>query len=510
MSDNLPYNHRAEAALLASVMEDQSAMYQALQFVQPDDFHHRGHRIAYSAAIALFTRQQAIDPISLTQEVRSQGNDPRETVYNFLLTIREQEHDPDNAADYARIIADASIRRRIIDLSQHLESIAADGQHQADQCIQTAMQELLKLGQRDSQHGTLIPLAQLYDDYVADRLNANPDDPNPDIQTGYNALDDLITSLKPANLVILGARPSLGKSSLALNIGVNAAYQSRTIAFFSLEMSAQEVALRILSAESGIPAHTLQQGQFPEEDITQIIQYTQELSTLNFYVDESPILSVADISAKAQAVRIQAGLDLIIIDYLQLLASTTDRNARGQQRVQEISAISRDLKQMARELNVPVIAISQLNRAVEARPGSRPQLSDLRESGSIEQDADIVMFLYRQDRYYTEEEWAQMHPGIDYPENIAEIILAKHRNGPTGSIELFFQQPIMRFDNLPRDMPAEYLQPTLPYDQPPPDDPQPPPNQPSLDDLPNEPPDDDHLAASINNPSDQHIEPFPD
>ena len=451
-----PHDHIAEAALLASIMADQAAIYQALQHAQPEDFHHRGHQIVYQAAIGLFTKQQAIDPVSLAQETSAQGNDSRGTAFTFITDLKDAEHNPEHVAEYARMVADTATRRRLIALSQHVGQMAADDRNTAETTIQYAMQEMLKLGYRHNQHGTLIPLAELYDQYVDARLNPQDDQPADDIRTGYNALDDIITSLRPSNLVILGARPSIGKSSLALNIGVNAAYQARTVAFFSLEMAALEVALRILAAESGIPSHRLEQGAFPPQEITEIIQYTQELSKLNFFVDESPILSVAQISAKAQAVRIQAGLDLVIIDYLQLLSANTDRNARGHQRVQEISAISRDLKQMARELNVPVIAISQLNRAVEARPGSRPQLSDLRESGSIEQDADIVMFLYRQDRYYTEEEWAQMHPGIEYPENIAEVIVAKHRNGPTGTMELFFQQPLMRFDNLPRDMPAEY------------------------------------------------------
>ena len=504
MNDKLPNDPHAEAALIASIMADQAAMYQALLFVQPEDFYHNGHKIAFTAAVSLFTKQQAIDPVSLSQEIKAQGNDRRGTVYNFLVERKAHEHNPEHAGEYARIIAETSVRRHVIQLGHQLIQQANDDASQVDDTIQLGMQQLLKLGYRDGQHGTLIPLADLYEDYIESRLNPSNDVNTADIHTGYNALDEIITSLKPSNLIILGARPSIGKSSLALNIGVNAAFQSKTIAFFSLEMSAQEVALRILSSESGISSHRLQQGALPPHEITEIIQYTQHLSELRFYVDESPMLSVAQISAKAQAVRIQAGLDLVIIDYLQLLSANTDRGSRGQQRVQEISAITRDLKQMARELNVPVFAISQLNRAVEARPGSRPQLSDLRESGSIEQDADIVMFLYRQDRYYTEEEWGQMHPGIAYPENIAEVIIAKHRNGPIGNMELFFQQPIMRFDNLPGDIPQEYQQ-QFPSPTPatnPNDDPTP--SYEAPDNVQEHPPTDDIMASIGQDP----IDPF--
>ena len=506
MTQTLPNDPHAEAALIASIMADPAAMYQALQFVQPEDFHHIGHQIAFTAAVSLFTKQQAIDPVSLSQEIKTQGNDRRGTVYNFLIERKQHEHNPEHAAEYARIVAETSVRRHVIHLGHQLIQQASDDANRVDETIQLGMQQLLKLGYRDGQHGTLIPLSALYEDYVESRLNPDTDANTDDIHTGYNALDDIITSLKPSNLIILGARPSIGKSSLALNIGVNAAYQSKTIAFFSLEMSAQEVALRILSAESGISSHRLQQGTLPPHEITEIIQYTRDLSDLSFYVDESPILSVAQINAKAQAVRLQAGLDLVIIDYLQLLSANNDRGSRGQQRVQEISAITRDLKQMARELNVPVFAISQLNRAVEARPGSRPQLSDLRESGSIEQDADIVMFLYRQDRYYTEEEWSQMHPGIDYPENIAEVIIAKHRNGPIGNMELFFQQPIMRFDNLPADIPQQYQQQLPAHNQP----------DAAATITPPEPTTPDHIPAIVTSDDitaaigEEPIDPFPD
>ena len=210
-------------------MDDSQTMYQALHFLQPDDFHHTGHRIAFTAAVGLFTKQQAIDPVSIAQEIRAQGNDVRGTVYSFLTKLREIDHNIEHVPDYTRIVADSSTRRHTIETAQKLITTAQDGANTAYHTIQFAMQELLKFGYRASQHGTLMPLATLYDQYIESRLNPSADTDPPGIETGYNALDGIISAMQPSNLVILGARPSIGKSSLALNIGINAAYGAATV-----------------------------------------------------------------------------------------------------------------------------------------------------------------------------------------------------------------------------------------------------------------------------------------
>ena len=445
MTNSIPNSKPAEDALLASLMNDQTALYEALQLVQPADFHTAVNRMAFNAAVALFTRQQNINPLSISRELSAQEQDPKGTSYQYLTELASNHHNPKAVIEYASVIADTAIKRRIMELCETTAQLAGRDAQPADEIIHDAIQNLLDLGYGSRRNGHMIPLADLYNKFIDDTIT-DPTQSEADLDPGYDGLSMTVPALRPSDLIILGARPSVGKSSLALNIAVHAAQQQRTVAFFSLEMSAQQVALRILSAESEIPSHVLLQQALPQDQQDNIIRHTEKLSELQFYVDETPILTVPQVTAKCHALRIARGLDLIVVDYLQLL-TVPDGNSSRSQRVQEISTISRQLKQLARELNVPVIACSQLSRATEARPGSRPQLSDLRESGTIEQDADIVLFLYRQDQVYNQQDWENAFPAQPYPESLAELIVAKHRNGPTGSSMLYFNEPIMRFDD---------------------------------------------------------------
>jgi len=271
------------------------------------------------------------------------------------------------------------------------------------------------------------------------------------VLTGFAALDDFLGGLERADLIVLAARPSLGKTSLALNIARSAALdQKACVAIFSLEMSREGVAQRLLASESGVSSRIVRLGRFNERDEVRIMEASGVLSEAPIYVDDSPQLRIMDIRSKARRLYFERGLDLIIIDYLQLVQG----DGRNETRVQEMSNITRSLKMLARELDVPMLAVSQLSRGVEWRASHVPQLADLRESGSIEQDADVVLFIYRDDVYYTPEEWSRLHDveKEPYPRLIADIVIAKHRNGPLGQVKLRFLSKIAKFDNLETEL----------------------------------------------------------
>ena len=261
------------------------------------------------------------------------------------------------------------------------------------------------------------------------------------IMSGFDNLDHLLGGLHRSDLVILAARPSLGKSSLALNMAVNAARNGSVVGIFSLEMGRVQIALRMMSSEAGVDAHRLRMGLLTEAQEQRINDCIGSLSDLRIYVDDTPFQSIMEMRSKARRLFMEQGLDMLIVDYLQLIQG----RSRGENRVQEMGEISRSAKGMARDLNVPVLAISQISRAPEGRQSHRPQLSDLRESGSIDQDADVVMFIYRDDLYFNEEEWEQRYPDQIFPQNVAEIIVSKHRLGPLGTAKLTFEGSLVRF-----------------------------------------------------------------
>ena len=258
----------------------------------------------------------------------------------------------------------------------------------------------------------------------------------------------MLGGLQRSDLVILGARPGLGKSSLAVSISVTAAKNGLKVGIFSLEMSREQLAMRMLAAEANVDAHRLRLGLVTESDEQRITDSIGQLSDIPLFIDDTPFQSVLEMQTKSRRLALEHGLDLLIVDYLQLIQGTS--NSATSNRVQEMSYISRSIKGMARDLHIPILTLSQLSRVIENRPGHRPLLSDLRDSGSIEQDADIVMFIYREDSYYTEQEWDQQFPERPYPKGIAEVLVAKHRHGPTGSINLIFNENVVRFNSLPR------------------------------------------------------------
>ena len=271
---------------------------------------------------------------------------------------------------------------------------------------------------------------------------------NAPVMSGFPDLDEVLGGFQRTDLVILAARPTVGKSTMALNMAMHNATAGQTCAIFSLEMTADQLAIRALAGETGIDSHRIRLGLYTQSQEQLIINAIGELSELPIYIDDTPYQGMVEIRGKARRLDLDRGVDLIMVDYLQLVQG--QHRGGPANRVQEITEISRSLKVMAGELNTAVIACSQMSRMVENRPSHRPQLSDLRDSGSIEQDADIVAFIHREDLYTTEEEWSQNHPGQEYPRNIAEIIVAKNRKGPTGSIRLEFRDHLVRFDSMAR------------------------------------------------------------
>ena len=295
-----------------------------------------------------------------------------------------------------------------------------------------------------------VPLSSILDAYLQGEIRNVSMPDQPPLQSGYADLDDLLGGIHRSDMLVVGAGTGLGKSSLALNICVNAAKSGHVCGIFSLEMSREQVAMRILVAESGIDSHRLRLGLLSEHEESIIASAVGVLSSLPIYIDDTPSQTTMKMWNNAEQMKQDHGLDFLVVDYLQLVQGKDGLRGYSENRTQETSEIVRSLKAMARDLEVPVLICSQLNRAVENRPGHRPQLSDLRDSGSIGEDADVVMFIYREDRNFTEEEWDQQAPGRPYPRNIAELIVAKHRNGPTGSLHLYFRDTITRFDEIQR------------------------------------------------------------
>ena len=443
----LPFDHNAEAAVLGGLLIDGEALHRVLPIIKPEDFHRARHRFCYEACISLFGQQDAIDPITVARELSRQDRLEEIGGAAYLGQLISGTPTSVNVEYYAGIVADTATKRRLIDAGNRIAELGFEDNADSDAAIRQAVDVLFEVRPTDTERG-FVPLSTLLDPYLLGDVSDAEETGGLPLQTGYNDLDSLLGGMQRSDLLIVGARPALGKSSLALNVCVNTAKNGETCGIFSLEMSREQIAMRILAAETGIDAHRLRLGLYSEQDEGNLANAVGILSGLPIYVDDTPFQSVMEMRSKAQRLKLEHGLDFLVVDYLQLIEGSNRRRGGGENRVQEISEISRSLKSMARELKIPVFTCSQLSRVVENRPGHRPQLSDLRDSGSIEQDADVVMFLYREDKNYTEEEWEQHAPGRPYPRNVAELIVAKHRHGPTGSLHLYFRDTLMRFDQL--------------------------------------------------------------
>ena len=446
-----PHDIEAEEAVIGSLLIDPDALLKALPILKPEDFYRERNSFCYQACLRLFQRDEAINQVTVTHDLNLQerldiigGAAYLSHLVSSVPTSLHIEH-------YARIVSRTATMRRLINAASQISVLGYDGTADEDSTLSHAEDLLFKV--RSSQSSReFVSIREVLDQFLEDRssLTEPSDSASTQIMSGFDQLDDLLGGLQPSDLLIPAARPSVGKSTLAVNIAINAAKEGNSVGIFSLEMSREQLGMRVLAGESGVDSHRLRRHLYSESEEQKIIDSVGGLSELNIFIDDTPLQGIMEMRSKARRLYMERNIDLLVVDYLQLIASENSRNVN---RVQEISAISRALKGMARDLNIPVIAVSQLSRAVEMRPSHRPQLSDLRESGSIEQDADIVMFIYREDLYTTEAEWYQRFPdGRPYPRNIAELIIAKHRHGPIGDLKLLFRSQLLRFDPAPIDV----------------------------------------------------------
>ncbi|MFC1873566.1 replicative DNA helicase [Chloroflexota bacterium] len=447
MADKLaPHDIAAEEAVIGSLLIDGKAIYEVAVQLQPDDFYSERNLWLYEVCLALYQRNEAINQITVSQELDRKGKLESCGGAAYLSHIIANCPTSMDVEHYARIVYRLSIMRQIISAGSKISEIGYEADPDASSAISKAEDLLFQLRH---ERGSLdfIHIKQVLDRYFeAPNLSETEESSTANVLSHFAGLDDILGGFHSDDLVIVAGRPSMGKTSLALNIASNAAIkQGACVAMFSMEMARESLVLRMLASEARVDNKRVRFGLHSERDERRIMEATGRLSEAPVYIDDSPQLRPSEMRSKARRLHYEHGLKLIIVDYLQLMQG----ERRGENRVQEISYITRALKTLARELSVPVIAVSQLSRAVEWRASHKPQLSDLRESGTIEQDADVVLFIYRDEYYYkTREEWESQFPDKDYPEGIADIIIAKHRNGPTGEIKLQFKPHLAKFENI--------------------------------------------------------------
>ncbi len=443
----LPHDIEAEESVIGSLLIDGEAILRVAPFLKAGDFYREKNRLCYQACLELFHRSEAINQVTVAHQLTLDERTEQVGGTAYLSHLVTTVPTPVHIEHYGRIVSRTASMRRLIDAAAQISSIGYDGTDDVDASLSRAEGVLFQV--RSGQPARdFVPLRDVLDQYLEERagITETLGRTGGPVMTGFDALDELLGGLHRSDMVVLAARPSLGKSTLALNISVNAAKGGMVIGIFSLEMSRDQLALRMLAGESGVDAQRLRLGLYTEAEERRIIDSIGSLSELQIYIDDTPLQGIVEMRSKARRLATERHLDLLVVDYMQLIQGSS---ARGDNRVQELSEITRSIKGQARDLNVPVLAVSQLSRAVEMRTSHRPQLSDLRESGSIEQDADVVMFIYRDDVYHTEDEWAGRFPDRPYPKNVANLIVSKHRHGPVGEVELLFRDKLVRFESLP-------------------------------------------------------------
>ncbi len=449
-----PHDTDAEEAVIGSLLIDGTAIYKVATLLQHQHFYSEQSREIYQACLSLYRRNEAINQITVAQELARQGKLEAcggAANLSHLVAICPTSLDIEH---YAQIVYRLSLMRNLITAARQIEIIGYEADPDVDS-VSRAEDILFKLRHRQSPQD-FVHIRQVLDKYFEAApgpavVREGYPRAMPYVLSGFSGLDEFLGGFQHSDLAIVAGRPSLGKTSLAISIARNAAIeQGACVALFSLEMARESLGLRLLSSESRVDLRRIRLGQHDEADERRIMEATGRLSEVAIYIDDSPQLRVVEMRSKARRLHFEQGINLIVVDYLQLMQG----EGRAENRVQEISYVSRSLKALARELDVPVLAVSQLSRAVEWRASHRPQLSDLRESGTIEQDADVVLFIYRDDYYFTRDEWEKEHPDKEYPEGIADIMIAKHRNGPIGHVNLRFIPRFAKFENITSQEPS--------------------------------------------------------
>ncbi len=433
---SLPYSLEAEQSLLGNILIFKETMRECIEAgVESDDFYLDKHRRIYNICSSMFENRESIDTISLSTKLKDYEYFDSIGGLDYLLSLTDATIDKTNTKEYIRIIKNKSLARRIIKAGEEIASDGYDGQAGIDEVLEKAEKKILDIT-RSRTDSDFKPGSEVFESAVKkiEAIEA-AGSAITGVKTRFTQLDQMTAGLQRSDMIILAARPSMGKSALALNIALNSAMvSSGACAIFSLEMPCEQLANRMLSAKAKVDGQKIRKGTLNEAEWIKIKEAEQELKRQKIFFDDTPGIKISDMHAKCRKLKEDYGLYLIIIDYIQLIQSTS----KAESRQQEVSDISRKIKAMARELDVPIIALSQLSRSVEARNDKRPMLSDLRESGAIEQDADIVMFIYREDYYKKDEERSEKREDV-------ELIIAKHRNGPIGTVKLAFEKDINAF-----------------------------------------------------------------
>ena len=434
----MPHSIEAEQSVIGAMLMDSEAIEIASEMLREDDFYARQYGVLFSAILEMHTKGEAVDPVTLQTRLREKNLPPEIYGSSAIFELIEQVPTSANIKTYAGIVAEKSLLRRMIRANEEIAGACYTQKDDVEEILNQAEKKIFEISQKRDADG-FVPIRQIVLNAIdkieyASHIKGNVTG----LSTGFTDLDNRTAGFQPSDLILIAARPSMGKTALVLNIAQHMTLrENRCTAIFSLEMSKEQLTNRLFSMESHVDAQKIRTGDLTEQEWADLIESAGNIGESKLIIDDTPAISVPQMRSKCRKYKMEFGLEMVIVDYLQLMSG----NGRsGESRQQEISDISRSLKALARELNVPVVALSQLSRAVESRPNHRPMLSDLRESGAIEQDADVVMFIYRDDYYNPDSE----------KKGVAEIIIAKQRNGPIGTVELSWQPALTKFANLAR------------------------------------------------------------
>ena len=433
-----PHDLEAEQAIIGSMLTDRDAVISAIEILKEEDFYREDNKAIYTAILNLYNRAEPIDIITVKSELESMGKFEQVGGLEYLAELPEKVPTTANAMKYIKIVEEKSTLRRLIKTANEIIELGYDPTEDVEDIMDGAEKKIFDIMQSKNQKGYTPIKDVLVESFTKLEELYNRKQHITGVPSGFTELDYRTAGFHGSELILIAARPAMGKTAFALNIATNAAVKANVpVAVFSLEMSKEQLVNRILCSESMVDSNKVRTGKLEEDDWTKLAGAIGPLSEAEIFIDDTPGINITEIRAKCRKLKLEKNIGMVVIDYLQLIQGS---NKRGGSREQEISEISRSLKILAKELDVPVIALSQLSRAAEQRPDHRPMLSDLRESGAIEQDADIVMFLYRDDYYNQDSE----------KKDIAEIIIAKHRGGSTGTVELLWLGSYTKFVNLER------------------------------------------------------------
>lgn len=435
----MPHSIEAEQSVVGAMLMDKDAILTAAEIVSGQDFYQTAYGVIFDSMVELFNEGKPVDLVTLQERLKEKDVPPEIASLEFVRDLVSAVPTSANVKYYAQIVADKSMLRKLIKLNDEISNTCYAGKESLETILETTEKSMFQLLQQRNT-GEYVPIHQVVLNALDKIEKASKSKGTvTGIPTGFIDLDYKLSGLQPSDLILVAARPSMGKTAFVLNIAQYVAFKKdRATAIFSLEMSKEQLVNRLFSLESQVDAQALRTGNMKDSDWEKLIEGAGIIGKSKLIIDDTPGISVSELRSKCRKYKLEHGLDLIIIDYLQLMTGSVGK--RSESRQQEISEISRSLKGLARELNVPVIALSQLSRAVESRPDKRPMLSDLRESGAIEQDADVVMFIYRDEYYNKDSEYKKQ----------AEIIIAKQRNGPVGTVHLAWLGEYTKFANLSR------------------------------------------------------------